>query len=127
MPGRDEDAVAAAVEACLDDAEVRWRAVARCEWGLRAQAGGWSLDVGLALRGGLLRAQAEVLRPGIADPYDLLHRNRRLTLVRLSHTADGTVWIQGEIPLAAARAVPEVDRLVAALVSAADDVRSAAR
>lgn len=127
MPRAADNAVAAAVEACLTRSQTTWRAVAELEWGLRAEAGGWPLDIGLALRGGLLRAQAQVLAPGAAEAHGLLQRNRRLTLVRLSHTGDGTTWVQGEIPAVAAAHDAEVDRLLAAIVVVADDVRSAAR
>ncbi len=119
-------ALTAAVESCLARSGAPWRAVAAGEWGLRADAGGWPLDIGLALRGGLLRAQAQLLAPGRADAHALLHRNRRTELVRLSHTADGTVWAQGEIPAGAAVMDGDVDRLLGALVALADDVRSAA-
>jgi hypothetical protein len=119
-------ALTTAVESCLARSGAVWRSVAEGEWGLRADAGGWPLDIGLALRGGLLRAQAQVLAPGHADAHALLHRNRRSELARLSHSGDGTVWVQGEIPAAAACLELEVDRLLGALVALADDVRSAA-
>ena len=127
MPTTADKAVTAAVEACLTRSAAPWRAVAPAEWGLRAEAGGWPLDVGLAVRAGVLSAQAEVLAPGRADPHALLYRNRRLLLVRLAHSSDGAVWVQGEIPVVAAEREREVDRLLGALVAAADDVRSAAR
>ena len=127
MSAPGDNAVAAAVEACLDGSQAPWRVVAAGEWGLRAEAGGWPLDVGLALRGGLLRAQAQVLAPGGADPHALLHRNRRLELARFTHTGDGTIWVQGEIPEPAAVHTAAVDRLLGAIVGAADDLRSAVR
>jgi hypothetical protein len=116
--------VAGAVEAALGAAGVPWRRVAEGEWGLVAEAGGWGLDVGVALRDGLLAAQAEVLPPGRADPNALLHRNRRLRLVRFAHTAAGAVWVQGELPLGAVTTA-EVDRLLGLLVQAAADARGA--
>jgi hypothetical protein len=120
-----ETAASAAVEACLGAGGAHWRRVAPGEWGLRAEAAGWPLDVGIALRGGLLRAQAEVLGPERSDPRDLLRRNRRLVLVRLGHTRAGAVWVAGELPASAATEA-EVDRLLGLLVEAADDVRAAA-
>ncbi len=126
MPSTADKAAAAAVEACLTRSAASWRSLAAAEWGLRAEAGGWPLDVGIALRDGVLRAQAPVLRPGGADPHDLLYRNRRLVLVRLAHTGDGSIWVVGEIPAVAAVHADEVDRLLGALVAAADDVRAAA-
>jgi hypothetical protein len=117
--------VAEAVEDALRGAGVAWRRVAAGEWGLVAEAGGWDLHVGLALRDGLLAAQAEALPPGRADPDALLHRNRRLRLVRFAHSAAGAVWVQGELPLGAVTAA-EVDRLLGVLAQAAADVRAAA-
>ena len=114
-----------AVERCLARAGAPWRTVAPGEWGLDAQAGGWPLAVGLALRGGLLRAQAEVLAPGRSDPHVLLHRNRRTVLVRLSHASTGAVWIQGELPLPAVTE-EQVDRLLGLVLETADDVRAGA-
>lgn len=126
MSHPSDRAAAAAVEACLTRSGAAWRAVAEGEWGLRAEAAGWPLDIGIALRGGLLRAQAQVLPPGRADPHALLHRNRRAELARLTHTGDGTVWVQGEIPATATPLPADIDRLLGALVALADDVRAAA-
>ena len=118
---------AANVERALRDGGVAWRRVAPREWGLTADAGGWELHIGVVLRDGLVCAQGEALaarRARAVDPHDLLRRNRALHLVRLAHTAAGDVYVQGEVP---APAAPEhVDRLLGALVQAADDVRSAA-
>ena len=101
-----------------------WRRVAPGEWGLVAPAGGRDLHVGLALRGGLLAAQAEVAPPGRASEHALLRRNRTLRLVRFAHTAAGAVYVQGEIPEAAVTPA-EVDRLLGLLVAAADELRGA--
>jgi Putative bacterial sensory transduction regulator len=117
--------VHAAVEACLTSSGVPWRRVAEGEWGLVADAGGWPLQVGVALRDGLLTAQAEVLAPGRAEPHALLHRNRRLRLVRFAHTSAGAIWVQGELPLVAAADTAEVDRLLGLLVQAAGEAREA--
>jgi hypothetical protein len=117
--------VADAVETALRGAGVPWRRVADGEWGLVVEAAGWDLHVGVALRDGLLAAQAEALPPGRADPHALLHRNRRLRLVRFAHTGAGAVWVQGELPLRAVTA-DEVDRLLGLLAQAAADVRAAA-
>ena len=118
--------VHAAVEACLTSSEAPWRRGAAGAWGLVAEAGGWPLDVGVAVRDGLLTAQAEVLAPGRAEPHALLHRNRRLRLVRFAHTSAGAVWVQGELPLVAAADANEVDRLLGLLVQAAGEARDAA-
>jgi hypothetical protein len=113
-----------AVEDSLRDSGAAWRRVAPGEWGLTVPAGGFDLHVGLALRGGLLAAQAEVIGPGQASEHALLRRNRTLRLVRLAHTAAGAVHVQGEIPEAAVTAA-EVDRLLGLLVAAAEEVRAA--
>jgi putative sensory transduction regulator len=114
----------APVETSLRDSGAEWRRVADGEWGLTAPAGGWDLDVGLALRGGMLAVQAEVIGPGRADEHALLRRNRTLRLVRFSHTAAGAVYVQGELPAAAVTAA-EVDRLLGLLVAAAEELRAA--
>jgi hypothetical protein len=112
-----------AVEQALLQSGVRWRRVARLEWGLTVSPG---LDVGLAVRGGMLCAQAEVLAPGTGpSEFALLRRNRTLRLVRFALTASGAVYVQGELPLPAVSVV-EVDRLLGLLVAAAEEVRSAA-
>jgi hypothetical protein len=115
---------AGAVEEALRESGVAWRSAAPGEWGLTVPAGGWELHVGLALRGGMLAAQAEVLGPGAASERALLRRNRTLRLVRFSLTAAGAVYVQGELPEAAV-AAPEVDRLLGLLVAAAEEVRGA--
>lgn len=121
--------VADRIELLLAEVAERHRRVAVGEWGLRVDdIGGWPLDVGLALSadGALLRAQAEVCGPGQLDPHELLHRNRRLALVRFSETLAGTVWIEGWLPAAAVDAAL-LDRLLGGLVAAADDARAALR
>ena len=113
-----------AVEDVLRQSGATWRRVAPGEWGLTVPAGGWDLHVGLALRGGMLAAQAEVLGPGRASEHALLRRNRTLRLVRFAHTAAGAVYIQGEVPEAAVT-VAEVDRLLGLLVAGAEELRGA--
>jgi hypothetical protein len=111
-----------AVEQALLQSGVTWRRVARLEWGLAVSPG---LDVGLAVRGGMLCAQAEVLPAGAGpSEFALLRRNRTLRLVRFSSTAAGAVYVQGELPVSAV-SVEEVDRLLGLLVAAAEEVRSA--
>lgn len=101
------------------------RTVGSNHWGLTLDAAGWPLHVGLAVREGVLRAQAEVLPPGVVDPHDLLHRNRRLRLARFTHADDGTVWVEADIPEEAVTAAI-VDRLLGAAVAAAETLRRAA-
>ncbi len=114
----------ARVEQALRESGVQWRRVAAGEWGLIVPSGDSELHIGLALRGGLLAAQAEVVGPGRADEHALLHRNRVLRIVRFSHTRAGAVHVQGEIPEAAVTPA-EVDRLLGLLVAAAEEVREA--
>jgi hypothetical protein len=113
-----------AIEESLADSDVAWRRVADGEWGLTVQADDWDLHLGLALRGGLLAVQAEVLGPGQAGEHALLRRNRALRIVRFAHTAAGAVYVQGEIPEAAITPV-EVDRLLGLAVDAAEELRRA--
>jgi hypothetical protein len=94
-------------------------------WGVTLEAGGWPLDVGLAVRQGVLRAQAEVLPAGVVNDHDLLYGNRRLRLARYTHAADGTVWVEADIPQ---ESVTEaiVDRLLGSVVAAATVLRERA-
>ena len=103
------------------------RRVADGEWGVTIEdAAGWPLHVGIRLRDGFLRAQADVVGTGQISDHELLFRNRSLRLVRLAHTAAGDVWIVGDLPAAAVSAA-ELDRLLGLLVAAAVDVRQRAR
>jgi hypothetical protein len=102
------------------------RRVADGEWGVTIEdAAGWPLHVGIRLRDGFLRAQAEVAAAGQISDHELLFRNRSLRLVRLAHTGAGDVWIVGDLPAAAVSAA-ELDRLLGLLVAAAVDVRQRA-
>jgi hypothetical protein len=83
--------------------------------------------VGVAERGGLLRAQAEALAEGVADPADVLRRNRRLVLVRFAASRAGAIWVHGELPASAAGDAREVDRLLGLLIDAADELRAASK
>jgi hypothetical protein len=99
------------------------RRVADGEWGVTIEdVAGWPLHVGIRLRDGFLRAQAEVVGPDQISDHELLFRNRSLRLVRLAHTGAGDVWIAGDLPEQAVTAA-ELDRLLGLLVAAAVDVR----
>lgn len=99
------------------------RRVAAGEWGLSVDdVAGWPLHVGLALRQGLLRAQAEVLAAGRVDDHEVLFRNRSLALVRYAHTGAGAVWVIGDLPQSCVTDA-ELDRLLGLLVGAAADLR----
>ena len=102
-------------------AEVGGRRLAAGEWGLRLEAGGTPLEVGLRVAGGLLRAQAWVAPAGRCGLAVLLHRNRSLALVRYATTRAGDVWVVGDVP---ATGDAPVDRLLGALVEAAAVVRA---
>jgi hypothetical protein len=83
---------------------------------------GWPLHVGIRLRDGFLRAQAEVVGADQIGDHELLFRNRTLRLVRLAHTGAGDVWVLGDLPEEAVSAA-ELDRLLGLLVAAATEVR----
>lgn len=102
------------------------RRLAPGHWGLTLEAGGWPLHLGVAIRHGVLRAQAEALAPGAVGDHELLHRNRRLRLARYTHAGDGTVWVEADLP---EEAVTEelVDRALGAVVAAATVIRERAR
>ena len=113
------------VDAYLAGLEGETRRVAEGEWGLSLDAAGWPLHVGVALRDGLLRAQAEVVRAGAIDPHVLLHWNRGLPLARFTETGAGDVWVEADLPLEAV--TPErLDGFLGLLVRVATQAREAA-
>jgi hypothetical protein len=119
----DVSVSSAVIDAFLAEIEVSNRRVADAEWGLSLpDVAGWPLHIGLALRNGLLRAQAEVLGPGQVDDHEVLFRNRTLALVRYAHTGEGAVWVLGDLPQSAV-APAELDRLLGLIVNAAADLR----
>ncbi len=75
------------------------RQVAPGEWGLSLDAAGYALEVGVAIRGGLLRAQAAVLPPDVINPHQLLYWNRQAPLVSFAENRAGEVFVCGELPL----------------------------
>jgi hypothetical protein len=94
-------AAAAVVDRYLTALEGETRRVADREWGLTVDAAGWPLHVGVAIRDGLLRAQAEVVRAGQIDPHSLLQWNRGLPHARFTETGSGDVWVEADLPLEA--------------------------
>src|SRR5437868_9151539 len=91
----------AVVDAYLGTLEGETRRVADGEWGLSVEAAGWPLHVGVAIRDGLLQAQAEVLGADQPDPHTLLHWNRGLPHARFTETRAGDVWVEADLPLEA--------------------------
>jgi len=83
----------------ISSLESEVREVAPGEWGLTLDAAGYLLDVGVAIRGPLLRAQAAVLPTGVIDPHQLLYWNRQAPLVCFAENQAGEVFVCGELPL----------------------------
>jgi hypothetical protein len=113
------------IDRYLTGAQTVSRRVAQDEWGISVEAADWPLHIGITTREGLLRAQAEVLGPGVVEPHTLLRWNRDLHLVRFAHTGAGAVWVVGDVPLAA---LDEelLDGLLGLVVSTASQAREAA-
>ena len=101
------------------------RRVAYAEWGITLDAAGWPLHVGVALREGLLRAQAHVVGAGAVDEHQLLFWNRQVPLVRFAHTRDGEVYVLADLPRAAV-SEDQVDKLLGLLVRVATQAREMA-
>lgn len=114
------------IDRYLESLDGGWRRLAAGEWGLTVEAAGWPLHLGIAVRDGLLRVQAETLAPDLISDHELLHRNRNLRLVRYAHAGDGTVWVQGEVPEGAVDA-GLLDGLLGAAVGAAIVARERAK
>ena len=114
------------VDAYIAGLEGETRQVAYAEWGITLDAAGWPLHVGVAIRDGLLRAQAQVVEAGRIEPHDLLRWNRQVPFVRFGHTRDGEVWIQGDLPLEAVTA-ERLDGFLGLVVRVATQARERAR
>jgi hypothetical protein len=123
--GAGEHGVQGVVTACLQASGAAWRTVAAGEWGLIApDVGGRPLEVGLRLHDGLLGVQCWVAPAGALDPHLLLHRNRLGALARYTHSSAGDVHVQAEAFLSGLT-VEAVDRLLSAVVEAAEWARAA--
>ncbi|MGI8714204.1 MAG: hypothetical protein ACR2NR_13720 [Solirubrobacteraceae bacterium] len=96
--------------------------VAPGEWGLVLDAAGYGLDVGLAVRGPLLRAQAAVLPAGLIDPHQLLYWNRQAPLVCFAENQAGELFVCGELAL---RSLDDelLDRFLGLLLASATRAR----
>lgn len=95
------------------------------EWGLTCDCAGWPIDIGIALRDGLLRIQAPLLPAGQIDERTLLWWNRRVPLIRFSTTQAGEVWICCDLPTNAVTA-RELDRTLGLIVLAGSQARQLA-
>jgi Putative bacterial sensory transduction regulator len=113
------------IDAFIAGLDGETRRVAFAEWGITVDAAGWPIHIGVAIRDGLLRAQAQVIEADRIAPHDLLRWNRQIPLLRFAHTREGEVWIQGDLPLAAVDAA-ELDRFLGLLVLSATQAREAA-
>ncbi|HEV7195198.1 MAG TPA: hypothetical protein VGN19_04595 [Pedococcus sp.] len=102
------------------DTEVR--EVAPGQWGMVLDAAGYVLDVGLVVRGGLLRAQAAVLPPEVINPHQLLYWNRQSPLVSFAENMAGEVFVCGELPLESLEA-ETLDRFLGLLLANATRAR----
>jgi hypothetical protein len=112
------------LDSYLGGLEGEVRRLAPGEWGVTLEAAGRPLHLGIAVRDGLVRAQAAVAPPGRLAPEDLLRWNRSLPLVRFGQTRAGEVWIHGDLPFAAVGA-EALDRFLGLLVLAATQAREA--
>jgi hypothetical protein len=102
--------------------EIEVREVAPGEWGLALDAAGYPLDVGVAIRGMLLRVQAAVLPAGVIDPHQLLYWNRQAPLVCFAENQAGEVFVCGELPLASLD-TEMLDRFLGLLLASATRAR----
>jgi hypothetical protein len=98
------------------------RQTAPGEWGLVLDSAGHVLDVGVAVRGTLLRAQAAVLPAGVINPHQLLYWNRQAPLVCFAENKAGEVFVCGELPLASLD-LEMLDRFLGLLLASATRAR----
>jgi hypothetical protein len=110
------------LESFMDSLDAPAREVAPGEWGLHCEAAGFPLDVGVSIRGAMLRAQAAVLPAGLIDPHQLLYWNRQAPLVCFAENQAGEVFVCGELPLGAVDH-PTLDGFLGLLVASAARAR----
>ena len=121
-PGGRMDVSIEPVAAYLASLETDVREVAPGEWGLVLDAAGYVLNLGLTIRGPLLRAQAAVLPPGLIDPHQLLYWNRQAPFVCFAENQAGEVIVCGELPLQSLDA-EMLDRFLGLLLASATRAR----
>jgi hypothetical protein len=106
----------------LSSLQIEVRTVAPGEWGITLDAAGFELDIGIAIRGPLLRAQAAVLPAGVIDPHQLLYWNRQAPFVCFGENRAREVFVSGEIPLESLSA-ETLDRFLGLLLASATRAR----
>lgn len=116
------DAAIDRVAGFMSSLESEVREIAPGQWGLTLDAAGFVLDVGLAVRGPLLRAQAAVLPAGVIDPHQLLYWNRQAPLVCFAENRAGEVFVCGELPLESL-GTETLDRFLGLLLTSATRAR----
>jgi hypothetical protein len=116
------ESAAERVQRFMASLEGRVSQVAPGEWGLALDAAGFALDVGVSIRGSLLRAQAAVLPAGVIDPHQLLYWNRQAPLICFAENQAGEVFVCGELPLESLDA-DTLDRFLGLLLASATRAR----
>jgi hypothetical protein len=92
------------------------------EWGIVLEAAAYRLDVGVAIRAQMLRAQAAVLPSNVIDPHQLLYWNRQAPFVSFAENQAGEVFVCGELPLESLSS-ETLDRLLGLLLASATRAR----
>ena len=110
------------VASYISSLDTDFREVAPGEWGLVLDAAGYVLDVGVTIRGALVRAQAAVLPAGLIDPHQLLYWNRQAPFVCFAENQAGEVFVCGELPLQSLDA-EMLDRFLGLLLASATRAR----
>ena len=118
----DAPAAAKRVAAFMESLDVPVDHVADRQWGITLDAAGYVLNVGVAIRGLLLRAQAAVLPAGVIDPNQLLYWNRQAPLVCFAQNLAGEVFVCGELPVQALNS-ETLDRFLGLLLASATRAR----
>ena len=116
------DSAAERVQRFMTSLEGQVSQVAPGEWGLALDAAGFALDVGVSIRGSLLRAQAAVLPAGVIDPHQLLYWNRQAPFICFAENRAGEVFVCGELPLESLDA-DTLDRFLGLLLASATRAR----
>ena len=111
-----------AVAAFLSGLDTEVREVAPGEWGIVLDAAGYVLDVGLSVKGPLVRAQAAVLPAEVINPHQLLYWNRQSPLVSFAQNMAGEVYVCGELPVESLQ-IETLDRFLGLLLANATRAR----